>query len=565
MRKRVFLNATTSAFIVFLVISILPNTLQSLPVESSPSAKAQPKLGDSGDLVCDLSFKFLNITPVDMGSFDGYNATVDTNVEIVVTVDRRGPPLLPVQANQVILQVNVSDTTVYSSPVPELSQQIPNVTVTLSGVYSVRAGYNITAWIDATEIVNDSWRINNILWIVLRDPNGYPEHIDTPNGRIAATGKQYGSFTRDWPLVLLCLPSFEKAHMRPEATVRSKYQTVLVTMEQTSETASTTAGIAIESEYGFEIGGLGAKAAFGSSVESTWGLETSDETRKTYGQSYTYNPPASAAIEDLVICEETQYQVYEYIGESGELAGPPPKKVWIGIVSPNGPVVVCRTQSQYGEARCQNAPPVPFTHSVGDKSTYPQSPEYYRVSPLEGYIFWPEQIMFDYGDYNPNGVLVTNNSYLDHDYSISLETGGYITESYSVSTTNYPKGTISGPGVSLSVQASFGSIDGYSHTLYVGEELDFEGSTGGVTAEIFMYKWFPYIYVRRIFAVGMDALGYYLVLDHYWEPYSSGAVGGVWVPVDKLSLLAPYIALASTILVATAIYVKRVKRKKEKQ
>ena len=45
-------------------------------------------------------------------------------------------------------------------------------------------------------------------------------------------------------------------------------------------------------------------------------------------------------------------------------------------------------------------------------------------------------------------------------------------------------------------------------------------------------------------------------------------VGGVWVPVDKLTLLASYIALALTTLFATAaiaIYVKRVKRRKEKQ
>ena len=42
-------------------------------------------------------------------------------------------------------------------------------------------------------------------------------------------------------------------------------------------------------------------------------------------------------------------------------------------------------------------------------------------------------------------------------------------------------------------------------------------------------------------------------------------VGGIWVPVDKFALLAPYIGLASTILVATAataIYVKRRKKKR---
>lgn len=43
------------------------------------------------------------------------------------------------------------------------------------------------------------------------------------------------------------------------------------------------------------------------------------------------------------------------------------------------------------------------------------------------------------------------------------------------------------------------------------------------------------------------------------------SVGGIVVPVDKFALLIPYIGLASTIMVATAataVYVKRVKRRK---
>ena len=47
---------------------------------------------------------------------------------------------------------------------------------------------------------------------------------------------------------------------------------------------------------------------------------------------------------------------------------------------------------------------------------------------------------------------------------------------------------------------------------------------------------------------------------------SSGRVGGVVVPVDKFALLAPYIGLTSTVTVAavaTVVYVKRVKRRKE--
>ena len=56
--------------------------------------------------------------------------------------------------------------------------------------------------------------------------------------------------------------------------------------------------------------------------------------------------------------------------------------------------------------------------------------------------------------------------------------------------------------------------------------------------------------------------------DDFAFAFVGAPVGGIVVPVDKLALLAPYIALASTILVATAattIYVKRVKRRKEKQ
>ena len=45
----------------------------------------------------------------------------------------------------------------------------------------------------------------------------------------------------------------------------------------------------------------------------------------------------------------------------------------------------------------------------------------------------------------------------------------------------------------------------------------------------------------------------------------SAPVGGISIPVDKLSLLAPYIALASTILVATAATAIYVKRRKKRQ
>jgi hypothetical protein len=49
---------------------------------------------------------------------------------------------------------------------------------------------------------------------------------------------------------------------------------------------------------------------------------------------------------------------------------------------------------------------------------------------------------------------------------------------------------------------------------------------------------------------------------------TASGVGGIVIPVDKFGLLAPYIGLASTTMigaVATVVYVKRVKRRKEKQ
>jgi hypothetical protein len=48
----------------------------------------------------------------------------------------------------------------------------------------------------------------------------------------------------------------------------------------------------------------------------------------------------------------------------------------------------------------------------------------------------------------------------------------------------------------------------------------------------------------------------------------SESVGGIVIPINSFDLLAPYIGFASTILAATvtmAVYVKRVRRRKEKQ
>jgi hypothetical protein len=54
----------------------------------------------------------------------------------------------------------------------------------------------------------------------------------------------------------------------------------------------------------------------------------------------------------------------------------------------------------------------------------------------------------------------------------------------------------------------------------------------------------------------------------YTAYYETRGVGGIIIPVDKFALLAPYIGLTSTVIVAavvSVVYVKHVKHRKEKQ
>jgi hypothetical protein len=63
-----------------------------------------------------------------------------------------------------------------------------------------------------------------------------------------------------------------------------------------------------------------------------------------------------------------------------------------------------------------------------------------------------------------------------------------------------------------------------------------------------------------------NLVGFILRCFHKVEPISFG--GGFNIPVDKFSLLAPYIGFASAIMaapIAVAVYVKHSKRKKENQ
>ena len=74
-----------------------------------------------------------------------------------------------------------------------------------------------------------------------------------------------------------------------------------------------------------------------------------------------------------------------------------------------------------------------------------------------------------------------------------------------------------------------------------------------------------YAYIMGMTLYNSPGGSYYLfkyAVIEYSLP-SGGAVGGMWIPVDKFSLLAPYIALVSTIILAISISVAYIKYRKK--
>jgi len=134
---------------------------------------------------------------------------------------------------------------------------------------------------------------------------------------------------------------------------------------------------------------------------------------------------------------------------------------------------------------------------------------------------------------------------IDHNvYCLSASTGAFI---WSYTTGSYVD---SSPAVANG-KVYVGSHDGKVYCL--------SASTG---AKIWSYKT-----GYRVHSCPAVANGKVYVGSHDGKVYAFGSsVGGIWVPIDKFALLAPYIALASTIIVATVattICVKRVKRRKK--
>ena len=70
--------------------------------------------------------------------------------------------------------------------------------------------------------------------------------------------------------------------------------------------------------------------------------------------------------------------------------------------------------------------------------------------------------------------------------------------------------------------------------------------------------------LHNLIVYGNDTNGYMSYSDIVYFTVQTQPVGGIYIPVNKLELLAPYIVLATTIIlatVATALFVKYKKKK----
>ncbi|MEM2971657.1 MAG: hypothetical protein QW270_04460 [Candidatus Bathyarchaeia archaeon] len=133
---------------------------------------------------------------------------------------------------------------------------------------------------------------------------------------------------------------------------------------------------------------------------------------------------------------------------------------------------------------------------------------------------------------------------------------------------NGPTNLISSPGYNcLYRQPTAGMIEGtYNQEIYC---------SNGTKIETSVRRCYSYDSERTL---PSDEHMIYTVLDVKYVNhvvtfksraiYEGAKVGGITIAVDRFGLLAPYIGLASTTLIAaaaTTIYVKRFKRKKQKQ
>jgi len=119
-----------------------------------------------------------------------------------------------------------------------------------------------------------------------------------------------------------------------------------------------------------------------------------------------------------------------------------------------------------------------------------------------------------------------------------------------ISTTDYPDLTL----------VPFDHFAPGSFFMGHGMAKQFSTPFGGLTDNAFLYFHYK-MYNSTTSTVVMELWGSHNIQTHEF-------VGGTFIPIDKFGLLAPYIGLASTAMigaVATVVYVRRAKRKEDKQ
>jgi len=508
----------------------------------------------------------------------------------------------------------------------------------LVGTQDLIEGSNLTVAIDLPGFT-DFNPGNNILSLIYHlQADLPPPTITTAEGTLQRQGDlQNITLTGYFPYMVLRVIPFERTECALPATTSTKFMKSGSITQTHEEWTTITAGIAIEAEVGFSPV---ASVTFGLEIETEFENHQSQSSSKTIGSGYTWQVNvANPLVSDGIIAEQTKFERYKYKFIDGSNNG---KGVWLGRPAVGFPKLTLMRLDAYNDHyKDAEAPEIRFHGSVGDLDSYYTGRS--ANSPWNASGHFDYDLLFD--SYEHNNQLFTqgisSSGLQDWNYIVEHNTG--ITTSQSVSANFYVKGTIAGKA---SVQASFGSQWGWSHTTTVGKKSEYGGDIAPVTVDTEQFWIIPW------FAKTRNGTGFVFV-SYYWEPewvwldilpsiygftsppagrngpypvnivktvtanaYSNyyfsswifnGAwhsstnpedfqldnnaperdksklvhtleatyiyigpheyVGGIWVPVDRFGLLAPYIGLALIILVATvatATYAKRVKCRETK-
>ncbi len=520
---------TVLGIMLTLLLTVLFTLFRPSITESLPVARAQSQTLAAESTLNDLCIESIRIHPNPIPSFRIY-------------VDLRRY-CLPIVIDIRLIVILNDLTTIYDSLVPELADPSSLISVDI-GIQNLYQGDNITAVIDYLDVLPELTERNNVLSLILDwDSNYPPRTITTSYGTLVLDSEYHNTTRTGWfPFIVLRLPPFERNHCVGLAQMETSYYQEISKSETDEYSTSITAGLAVEATAGIPNV---AEASIGVSIETSYEQARAHSSYRAWSEGHQWSVYAhDLQADDGIVMIQTEYEAYRYHWDSGSsYTG----KLWIGAPQYNPDQQLCSLSSYNDHYKDDEAPNIDFGiyGHVGDLDSYPD----YRYSPAGASTLYT---LFDYTRDTNNRLRPPIGSG-SRPWGFTLKDSTSITETVSVSVNFYASGTVAG----VTVQSSFGAAAGYSHTTETGFQSQYKGAVGGVLHMDYVYYFMPFGKLMR------DG---YVVIAYYWKEVVAG-VGGIWIPVDKFALLAPYIGLASTIVVATvgaAIYVKRVKRRKEK-